>query len=92
MENRDKKFREEYNSLIYFSKKFCENCRYGNFFYRDKPCTNCKLLPSQFLTKKEIIDENIPMGRLDRKELIKYRKIEQKLKYFFKNLIKELKD
>ena len=42
--------------------------------------------------QKEIIDEDMSMGRLDRRELIKYRKTEQELKYFFKNLIKMLKD
>lgn len=92
MKNRDKKFQEEYNLIIHFSEKFCGNCRYGNFFHKDKPCINCKLIPSQFLTKKEIIDEDMPMGRLDRRELIRYRKIEQKLKYLFKNLVKELKE
>jgi len=68
-------------------KKYCKNCRYSIFLHtKDKPCINCVLIPSQFLTKKEITDEDIPMGRLDKKELIKYRKLDQSVGDFIQFL------
>ena len=70
--------------------RFCGNCRFSSFFYKDKPCINCRLIPSQFLTKEEITDENIPMGRRDRRELITYRKIKRAIKDVIETFRKEV--
>ena len=64
------------------NKKFimCINCRCEPFSIKDEPCRSCILIPSQFLSKEEITDIDIPMSKRDRKELINYRKIWKDLK------------
>jgi hypothetical protein len=54
---------------------FCINCRFGSFLDKDKPCRDCVFIPSQFLSKEEITDADMPMGKKDRKELIAYKKM-----------------
>ena len=61
-------------------KGFCTNCRFGPFSNKDEPCRNCVSIPSQFLSKEEITDADIPMGKKDRKDLIAYRKMWRELK------------
>jgi len=56
------------------SSKRCADCRFGPFSYKDEPCRSCVPIPSQFLSKKEITDLDMPMGKKDRKELIACRR------------------